>query len=91
MQRITFRIQVYIGLAVLAVCIFLRHLLNNGIFLNAAWVIYGLLFLVHPVLPEAFEVESPQRLRQLRRQVRVAGGIAVVIGLVVRIGKGVDA
>ena len=52
MKQWTFQKQIAIGILLLFVSGILAAILHNGVFLNLAWILYGLLFAIHPVYPE---------------------------------------
>ena len=52
MKKLTFDKQIIIGLAVLLIAYIGSWIFKQGIFVNAAWVLYGLAFIIHPVYPE---------------------------------------
>ena len=83
MKRLTFRLQICIGLGIFCLCIALGQLLHNGIFHNLAWILYGLLFLLHPVWPQSWWAADEKK---MRRGARLAGVIAIIIGIITRFG-----
>ena len=53
MNKLTFKQQFFPGLAVEVVCFILAAIFKKGIISNIGWIFYGLLFVIHPVCPEA--------------------------------------
>lgn len=49
MRQWTFQKQITIGILLLFVSGILAAILHHGVFLNLAWILYGLLFVIHPV------------------------------------------
>ena len=52
MEKLTFGIQIIVGIILIIIANVLSLVLHNGIFSNISWVIYGLLFIINPVYPE---------------------------------------
>ena len=52
MNRLTFKKQMCTGIGIAATGFVLAHWLKQGIFANLAWMLCGLLFVIHPVCPE---------------------------------------
>ena len=80
MKKLTFQQQVWLGGIIFVLTIILSHVLHIGFIHNLGWIIYGLLFIINPLPPENAHGE-PQK---LRKYARIAGIIAVAIGLLVR-------
>jgi hypothetical protein len=71
------RIVVFILLLVMGA------IFKNGIFDNIAWVLYGLSLIVFPCWPKAWDHWDHKK---LTLGSRIAGVLAVVIGLITRFG-----
>lgn len=80
MKKLTFKKQIAFGIALAILAGVLTSVCHNGIFFNAAWVIYGLLFLAHPVYPERIHEEKG------KLGARIAGVLCVAMGLMTRFG-----
>lgn len=78
MKSLTFKRQIVLGIIFIIAGNFLAFSLQNGIFANAAWMIYGLLFLFHPVYPAGCEVKKG------KLSARIAGIVCVIVGLLTR-------
>ena len=72
MGKLTFRIQIIIGIILIIVA--------NGIVSNISWVIYGLLFIINPVYPERYGNNE----KKAKLGVRIAGIICIAVGLLTR-------
>lgn len=83
MNRFTFRTQMYLGLAILAVCFVLFAATRQGLFTNLGWFIYGALFAVHPVCPKRYSYVDQE---QMRRWLRIGGIVVMVLALITRFG-----
>lgn len=81
MKKLTFRMQLSVGLGVLAVCFVLSTLTRQGIFTNIGWFIYGALFAVHPVCPRRYSYVDQVR---MKRGLRVAGAVVMVMAVITR-------
>ncbi|MCD8012419.1 MAG: oxidoreductase membrane subunit [Lachnospiraceae bacterium] len=79
MKRITFKIQLCISVALILIGNLLSVLLKNGILCNVAWILIGLLYILHPVCPSGYAGNS-----KIKRVVRIAGVVLILIGLLIR-------
>lgn len=80
MKTLTFRNQMILGLAILAIGFVCSTVTRIGLFTNAAWALYGLLFAIHPVWPEQFQ--HPE----MKTPIRLAGAAVVLLALITRFG-----
>lgn len=81
MLDITYRQQLRGGIILLLLMHICSTLFHNGIFVNIAWVLYGLSFILHPVCPE-----RAKEVKNIRLWVRFGGLLCVIIGLITRFG-----
>ena len=81
-KRFTFKIQLLCGALIAVVSCALSFALHKSVFMNIAWIIYGLIWIFHPVCPEGFDKRRGCQLA------RIAGGICIAVGLVVKFGVG---
>ncbi len=79
MQRITFKMQLYISAALILIGNLLSTLLKNGTLCNIVWILSGLLYILHPVCPSE-TTDNPR----IERAIRIAGVILILIGLLIR-------
>ncbi|MCD8161519.1 MAG: hypothetical protein LUE61_10240 [Clostridiales bacterium] len=79
MKRSSFLTQLWIAAGLVVAGFLLSVLLQNGIASNIGWVLAGLLFVLHPVLPQNQE-ETPGHLWL----VRLAGAVVILVGVLVR-------
>lgn len=70
---------VFVGVA-------LASLLKQGVFSNIAWVLAGLLPIIHPVCPEAWKWKYGDDDKRMKRDSRIAGAVVIFIGLITRFG-----
>lgn len=82
MKKLTFNGLITVGIALIVIANVLAFLFHTGILVNLAWVLYGVLILVHPVCPERWKNSSREKNALLG--MRVAGILSVVIGLLTR-------
>lgn len=81
-KRFTFKAQLLCGVIIAIVSCTLSFALHRSIFMNIAWIIYGLMWIFHPVCPEGFDKSRGSQLA------RVAGLVCIAVGLIVKIGIG---
>lgn len=62
----------------------LTAVLHNSVFLNLAWILYGLLFVIHPVYPEQVKFRYSEEGAQ--KIARMAGLTCIAIGLITEFG-----
>lgn len=54
MNKITFKRQVFIGIILIVVGNVLALILHKGVLANIAWILYGLVLILHPIYPERY-------------------------------------
>lgn len=81
-KRFTFKAQLLCGVIIAIASCTLSFVLHRSIFMNIAWIIYGLIWIFHPVCPECFDVRRGSQLA------RVAGVVCIAVGLIVKFGIG---
>lgn len=81
-KRFTFKAQLLCGVIIAIASCTLSFALRRSIFMNIAWIIYGLMWLLHPVCPEGFDKSRGSQLA------RAAGVICIAVGLIVKFGIG---
>ena len=79
MKKLTYKRQIILGIVLVVIGNTLSFTLHNGIFSNAAWIIYGLLFLVNPIYPERCIDKKKGKIAA-----RIAGLICISIGLLTK-------
>ena len=52
MNKITFKRQVFIGIILIVVGNVLALILHKGVLANIAWILYGLVLILHTIYPE---------------------------------------
>ncbi len=83
MERLTFEKQICLGIAAVSLGHFLWFLTDIGYFVNLAFLLYGLLFLIHPVVPA--KAQSHPRIRTWLRWV---GAGFILLGCIMKNGGG---
>lgn len=81
MKKLTFKRQMQIGIICIILGFVLSEIFHTGIFSNIAWVIYGMLFVVHPIFPKNAAEGKHGKL-----VLRIAGVILVLFGLMTHFG-----
>lgn len=82
MKKISFKIQVYIVFAIMGIGHLLAYLLKNGLCINIAWLLCGLLFLINPVYPNKNNIPP----KKGAFYARIGGVIVIILGLFIRNG-----
>ena len=54
MKKITFKHQVFIGITLIVVGNVLALILHKGFLANIAWILYGVILILHPLYPERY-------------------------------------
>lgn len=81
-KRFTFKAQLLCGVIIAIASCTLSFALHISIFMNIAWIIYGLMWIFHPVCPEGFDERRGSQLA------RVAGVVCIAVGLIIKFGVG---
>lgn len=84
MKQWTFGKQIGMGMILLFASGCLAAVLHNTVFLNVAWILYGLLFVIHPVYPEQAKFRYSEE--DAQKIARMAGLICIAIGLITEFG-----
>ena len=79
MKNVTFGTQMKLGLGILALGFVLSTVFHQGLFTNIAWGLYGMLFVIHPVLP----IRVIPRKQDLL-WIRLAGLVVVLLACITR-------
>lgn len=82
MQKLTFDKLICVGIALIAIANVLAFLLHAGILVNLAWIVYGVLALLHPVCPARWKNSDLEKSALLG--VRIAAILCIAIGLLTR-------
>ena len=82
MKRLSFKMQIYISLAIL-VCLFaFEQIFKMGIFHNVAWIIIGLLFFINPVWPKSVDWRNHA---ELKKGIRIGSVLVIIVfGFLIR-------
>ena len=80
-MKLDFRCQMRLGIILVIICFTTALLLNNQIFNNIGWVLYGALWMFHPVFPEHQVPKKKHRILM-----RLAGVGIILIGLTAHLG-----
>jgi len=83
MKRLTFHVQIRLTIGLYFLCFILAHVFKQGWLTNVGWIIYGLFFIINPVWPQSWDWRDHN---VLRRSIRIAGVLAIIIGLITRFG-----
>lgn len=83
MKNLTFHVQIRLTLGIYFLCFILAHILKLGWLTNVGWIVYGLFFTLNPVWPQSWNWRDH---KQLRLGSRIAGVLAIIIGLISRFG-----
>ena len=83
MNRLTFHVQIRLTIGLYFLCFILARVFKQGWLTNVGWIIYGLFFIINPVWPQSWDWKDHTI---LRRSIRIAGVLAIIIGLITRFG-----
>ncbi len=78
-MKLTYKAQIIISVFIILLANILSTVLKHWIYRSVGFVICGLLFIVHPVLPKGTEISKKTLL-----WVRIAGVILLLIGVFTR-------
>ena len=81
MRYWSFNEQMKYGLLLMAALFVCATLTHDGRFFNMAWMLYGLLWLLHPVLPER-AAQTPKSIVI----VRICGAAVMLVGAISKFG-----
>ena len=79
-MKLTYKTQMMISLVIIILANILSTIFKHWIYRSAGFVVCGLLWIVHPVLPKGAEVSERTILAT-----RVAGIILILIGIFTRV------
>ena len=80
MKKITFKQQVFIGILLIIVGNIFALIFHKGWFVNVAWILYGLICILHPVYPEKYSNDT----KKAKLGARIAGIICILAGVLTR-------
>lgn len=80
MKKLTFRNQLILGVIILLAGFACATVTKIAVCANIGWIIYGLLFVIHPVWPE--NARSPR----MALYMRLTGVVIILLGLIARFG-----
>ena len=83
MKKLTYKAQMLTLIVIHALLILLSEITKVSLFNNAAWIIWGLFFIINPVWPKAWEHSNHDK---MRLGCRIGGVLAIVFGLITRFG-----
>lgn len=81
MKKLTFKQQMILSMVIIALGVISSNILHNGIFSNIAWVITGVIWIIHPVIIHNVETTSKGY-----NIIRLAGLVLAIWGIVTRFG-----
>lgn len=80
MKKLTFRNQLILGVIILLAGFACATVTKIAVCANIGWIIYGLLFVIHPVWPE--NARSPR----MALYMHLTGVVIILLGLIARFG-----
>lgn len=78
MKKITFSSQLMFGICVMAVCLVIAFFTKIEVFQNIAWISYGLLFLINPVVPRNVPDE---KVKKVKIAIMICSVIIICLGV----------
>lgn len=79
-KKITFKQQVFIGVILITVGNIFALIFHKGWLANIAWILYGFIFILHPVYPEKYSNDK----KRAKLGVRIVGIICILVGVLTR-------
>ncbi|MBR3998493.1 MAG: hypothetical protein IKI93_09145 [Clostridia bacterium] len=79
-MKLTYKVQLILSLILILLANILTEILYHWIYRSAGFILCGLLWIVHPVLPHGAEVSKRTLL-----WVRIAGILLILIGIFTRV------
>ena len=83
MKKPSYQVQLILCLVFQLLCTVLAHVTKLGYLTNIGWIVFGLVFLLHPVWPKAWDWRDH---KQLTRGTRIGGILVIIVGLITRFG-----
>ena len=80
MKGITFKQQISAGIILIVVGNVLALIFHKGLFVNIAWLLYGLVLILHPVYPEKYRDDE----KRAKLASRISGVICILVGILTR-------
>lgn len=82
MKQLSFRVQSYISLAIMACAFLLGQIFKMGIFHNIGFTVVGVIFAINPVWPKGWDWQEHDK---LKKGIRTGSIIVIVVfGLLMR-------
>ncbi len=78
MKKLTFLRQLAYGMLIMAICLVIAFVAEIEVFQNIAWILYGLLFFVNPVVPQNIPDE---KIKTTRIAIRICSVIIIYLGV----------
>lgn len=84
MKQLSFKMQGYISLAIVACAFLCGQIFKIGVFHNIGWILVGLLFVINPVWPKAVDWRNHD---ELKKGIRIGGVLVIIVyGFLIRYG-----
>ncbi len=78
MKKLTFSRQLTLGMLIMAICLAITFVAKIEAFQNIAWILYGLLFLINPVVPQNVPDE---KIKITKIVIRICSVIIIYLGV----------
>lgn len=78
MKKLTFSKQLELGMLIMAICLVIAFVAKIEVVQNIAWILYGLLFLINPVVPQNVPTE---KIKITKIAIRVCSVIIICWGV----------
>lgn len=86
LDRLNYKRQCWLAVGIVLFGFILARLTGWAIAPNVAWVLAGLLSIVHPLVPESIKWRYAGDEKKMARDSRIAGAVVIVVGLITRFG-----
>lgn len=86
LDRLNYKRQCWLAVGIVLLGFILARLTGWAIASNVGWVLAGLMFIVHPIVPESAKWRYAGDKKKMARDSRIAGAVVIVVGLITRFG-----
>ena len=86
LDELNYKRQCWLAVGIVLFCFILAGLTGWNKASNVGWVLAGLLFIVHPLVPESIKWRYAGDEKRMARDARIAGAVVILVGLITKFG-----